>query len=48
MMTWIVESEKMEQKRLNIDDMRNIHLKPCHIWFKEHHMLKFGDQWPQG
>ena len=29
MITWIVDSEKKDKKRLNIDDMRSIHLKPC-------------------
>ena len=39
----IVGSEKKkEQKHLNIDDMRSIHLKPCHVQFKEHCGLKFG------
>ena len=41
----IVGSEKKEQKRLNIDEVRSTHLKPCHIQFQEHCGLKFGDDY---
>ena len=41
----IVGSDRKKQKHLNIDDMRSIQLKPCHIRFgKEHYGLKFGGQ----